>query len=121
FPGVAATYARATPIIITVTKYRKQLIAPLHLENNSYYNGFYKEFHFKDFNQSFGFMDENRGTLQAEKLDQHSLWFNVYYKVHLNLNTHKFAEQVANMLVSKRAKSVVSMQVSCTVIVNLTR
>uniref|UniRef100_A0A670JDE7 4a-hydroxytetrahydrobiopterin dehydratase n=1 Tax=Podarcis muralis TaxID=64176 RepID=A0A670JDE7_PODMU len=54
-------------------------------------------FHFKDFNQSFGFMDENRGTLQAEKLDQHSLWFNVYYKVHLNLNTHNFIEQVANM------------------------
>uniref|UniRef100_A0A670JDE9 4a-hydroxytetrahydrobiopterin dehydratase n=1 Tax=Podarcis muralis TaxID=64176 RepID=A0A670JDE9_PODMU len=65
------------------------------------YNGFYKEFHFKDFNQSFGFMDENRGTLQAEKLDQHSLWFNVYYKVHLNLNTHNFIEPVSKIVANR--------------------
>uniref|UniRef100_A0A8C6Y0K9 Pterin-4-alpha-carbinolamine dehydratase n=1 Tax=Naja naja TaxID=35670 RepID=A0A8C6Y0K9_NAJNA len=40
----------------------------------------YKEFHFKDFNRAFGFM--TRVALQAEKLDHHPEWFNVYNKVH---------------------------------------
>ncbi|ETE63814.1 Pterin-4-alpha-carbinolamine dehydratase, partial [Ophiophagus hannah] len=39
----------------------------------------YKEFHFKDFNRAFGFM--TRVALQAEKLDHHPEWFNVYNKV----------------------------------------
>nr|XP_028585385.1 pterin-4-alpha-carbinolamine dehydratase isoform X3 [Podarcis muralis] len=38
----------------------------------------YKEFHFKDFNRAFGFM--TRVALQAEKLDHHPEWFNVYNK-----------------------------------------
>ncbi|XP_040292092.1 pterin-4-alpha-carbinolamine dehydratase isoform X1 [Bufo bufo] len=37
-----------------------------------------KEFHFKDFNRAFGFM--TRVALQAEKLDHHPEWFNVYNK-----------------------------------------
>ncbi|TWW78093.1 Pterin-4-alpha-carbinolamine dehydratase [Takifugu flavidus] len=39
----------------------------------------YKEFIFKDFNQAFGFM--SRVALQAEKMDHHPEWFNVYNKV----------------------------------------
>lgn len=39
----------------------------------------FKEFHFKDFNRAFGFM--TRVALQAEKLDHHPEWFNVYNKV----------------------------------------
>ncbi|XP_019363362.1 PREDICTED: pterin-4-alpha-carbinolamine dehydratase isoform X1 [Gavialis gangeticus] len=38
----------------------------------------FKEFHFKDFNRAFGFM--TRVALQAEKLDHHPEWFNVYNK-----------------------------------------
>ncbi|XP_032848258.1 pterin-4-alpha-carbinolamine dehydratase isoform X1 [Tyto alba] len=38
----------------------------------------FKEFHFKDFNRAFGFM--TRVALQAEKVDHHPEWFNVYNK-----------------------------------------
>ncbi|KAM9477260.1 pterin-4-alpha-carbinolamine dehydratase [Clarias gariepinus] len=47
----------------------------------------YKEFVFKDFNQAFGFM--SRVALQAEKMDHHPEWFNVYNKVHITLSTHE--------------------------------
>ncbi|XP_042192596.1 pterin-4-alpha-carbinolamine dehydratase isoform X2 [Callorhinchus milii] len=46
----------------------------------------YKEFIFKNFNQAFGFM--TRVALQAEKMDHHPEWFNVYSKVHITLSTH---------------------------------
>lgn len=46
----------------------------------------YKEFLFKDFNQAFGFM--TRVGLQAEKMDHHPEWFNVYNKVQITLSTH---------------------------------
>ncbi|TTE81788.1 Pterin-4-alpha-carbinolamine dehydratase 2 [Bagarius yarrelli] len=39
----------------------------------------YKELHFKTFNQAFGFM--SRVALQAEKMNHHPEWFNVYNKV----------------------------------------
>lgn len=38
-----------------------------------------KEFLFKNFNEAFGFMA--RVALQAEKMDHHPEWFNVYNKV----------------------------------------
>ncbi|MGH0172106.1 UNVERIFIED_CONTAM: hypothetical protein FKN15_062103 [Acipenser sinensis] len=38
----------------------------------------YKELSFKSFNQAFGFM--TRVALQAEKLNHHPEWFNVYNK-----------------------------------------
>ncbi|XP_032805805.2 pterin-4-alpha-carbinolamine dehydratase isoform X2 [Petromyzon marinus] len=46
----------------------------------------HKEFLFKDFNQAFGFM--SRVALQAEKMDHHPEWFNVYNKVQITLSTH---------------------------------
>ncbi|XP_067278813.1 pterin-4-alpha-carbinolamine dehydratase 2-like [Pseudorasbora parva] len=46
----------------------------------------YKELHFKTFNQAFGFMC--RVALQAEKMDHHPEWFNVYNKVQITLSTH---------------------------------
>ncbi|TNM85206.1 hypothetical protein fugu_009384 [Takifugu bimaculatus] len=39
----------------------------------------FKELHFKNFNQAFGFM--SRVALQAEKMNHHPEWFNVYNKV----------------------------------------
>ncbi|XP_064471233.1 pterin-4-alpha-carbinolamine dehydratase-like [Ornithodoros turicata] len=46
----------------------------------------YKEFLFKNFNQSFGFMTQV--ALQSEKMDHHPEWFNVYNKVQITLSTH---------------------------------
>ncbi|XP_059846410.1 pterin-4-alpha-carbinolamine dehydratase 2-like isoform X1 [Hemitrygon akajei] len=45
-----------------------------------------KEFSFKNFNQAFGFM--TRVALQAEKMNHHPEWFNVYHKVQITLLTH---------------------------------
>ncbi|XP_076325700.1 pterin-4a-carbinolamine dehydratase [Tachypleus tridentatus] len=46
----------------------------------------YKEFMFKNFNQAFGFM--TRVAMQAEKMDHHPEWFNVYNKVQITLSSH---------------------------------
>ncbi|XP_027265562.2 pterin-4-alpha-carbinolamine dehydratase 2 isoform X2 [Cricetulus griseus] len=46
----------------------------------------YKEFTFKNFNQAFGFM--SRVALQAEKMNHHPEWFNVYNKVQITLTSH---------------------------------
>ncbi|XP_030360298.1 pterin-4-alpha-carbinolamine dehydratase 2 isoform X1 [Strigops habroptila] len=46
----------------------------------------YKEFNFKNFNQAFGFM--TRVALQAEKMNHHPEWFNVYSKVQVTLISH---------------------------------
>ena len=46
----------------------------------------YKEFKFKDFSAAFGFMA--RVALEAEKLNHHPDWKNVYNKVSITLSTH---------------------------------
>lgn len=45
-----------------------------------------KTFQFKDFNAAWGFM--NQIALQAEKLDHHPEWQNVYGTVAITLSTH---------------------------------
>lgn len=46
----------------------------------------YKKFEFKNFNEAFSFM--TRVALEAEKMDHHPLWTNVYNKVEIWLSTH---------------------------------
>ena len=46
----------------------------------------HKSFKFADFNAAFGFM--SRCALQAEKMDHHPEWFNVYKTVEVTLSTH---------------------------------
>jgi len=46
----------------------------------------HKEFHFKDFNQAFGFM--TRAAMHIEKINHHPEWFNVYNKLIVDLTTH---------------------------------
>jgi 4a-hydroxytetrahydrobiopterin dehydratase len=41
---------------------------------------------FKDFNEAFGFM--TRVAIQADKIDHHPNWSNVYNKVEIELWTH---------------------------------
>lgn len=45
-----------------------------------------RNFKFKDFNTAWGFM--SRVALQAERMDHHPEWFNVYSTVEITLSTH---------------------------------
>jgi 4a-hydroxytetrahydrobiopterin dehydratase len=45
-----------------------------------------KEFQFKNFVQAFGFM--TKVAMEAEKMNHHPEWFNVYNRVKIELVTH---------------------------------
>ena len=45
-----------------------------------------KTFEFEDFVQAFGFM--TRVAMEAEKMNHHPEWFNVYNRVRIDLMTH---------------------------------
>ena len=47
---------------------------------------FIKNIEFKNFSEAFGFM--SRVALQAEKMDHHPEWFNVYNRIRVTLSTH---------------------------------
>jgi 4a-hydroxytetrahydrobiopterin dehydratase len=49
-------------------------------------NSLHKKFKFKDFSEAFSFM--TRVALEAEKMDHHPLWTNVYNTVEIWLSTH---------------------------------
>ncbi|MCX6293020.1 MAG: 4a-hydroxytetrahydrobiopterin dehydratase [Sphingobacteriales bacterium] len=46
----------------------------------------YKKFEFKNFSEAFAFM--TRVAIEAEKMDHHPKWTNVYNKVEIWLTTH---------------------------------
>ena len=46
----------------------------------------HREFRFRDFVTAFGFMAS--AAIEAEKLNHHPEWFNVYSKVVVHLTTH---------------------------------
>eukprot|EP00088_Acartia_fossae_P012127 TRINITY_DN1621_c0_g1_i5.p1 TRINITY_DN1621_c0_g1~~TRINITY_DN1621_c0_g1_i5.p1 ORF type:complete len:142 (-),score=13.75 TRINITY_DN1621_c0_g1_i5:92-517(-) len=68
---------------------RSELLTPLFdkgwtmVDNR---DAIYKEFLFKDFSESWGFM--SRISLKAEQMNHHPEWFNVYNKVQITLATH---------------------------------
>ena len=49
-------------------------------------NTLYKKFVFKNFSEAFAFM--TRVAIEAEKMDHHPLWTNVWNTVEIWLNTH---------------------------------
>jgi 4a-hydroxytetrahydrobiopterin dehydratase len=49
-------------------------------------NTLYKKFQFKNFSEAFAFM--TRVAIEAEKLDHHPRWTNVWNTVEIWLNTH---------------------------------
>lgn len=57
-------------------------------------NKLYKKFEFADFSAAFGFM--TRVAIEAEKMDHHPLWTNVYNKVEIWLSTHDAGDVVTD-------------------------
>jgi len=57
-------------------------------------NTLYRKLEFKDFSQAFAFMV--RVAIEAERMDHHPLWTNVYNKVELWLNTHDAGDVVTD-------------------------
>lgn len=45
-----------------------------------------RKFEFRDFSEAFAFM--TRVAIEAEKLNHHPYWINVYNKVEIRLSTH---------------------------------
>jgi len=61
-------------------------------------NVLYKKFEFKNFSEAFAFM--TRVAIEAEKMDHHPKWTNVYNKVEIWLTTH----DAGNMITDKDTK-----------------
>jgi 4a-hydroxytetrahydrobiopterin dehydratase len=55
-------------------------------------NKLYRKFQFKDFSEAFAFM--TRVALEAEKLNHHPEWKNVYNTVEFWLSTHDAGNKV---------------------------
>ena len=55
-------------------------------------NKLHQKFQFRNFNEAFGFM--TRVALEAEKMDHHPLWTNVYNTVEVWLSTHDAGDVV---------------------------
>jgi 4a-hydroxytetrahydrobiopterin dehydratase len=54
----------------------------------------YKKFQFKNFSEAFSFM--TRVAIEAEKMDHHPLWTNVYNTVEIWLSTHSAGDIVTD-------------------------
>ena len=69
-------------------------------------NKLYRQFKFKNFSAAFAFM--TRVALEAEKMDHHPLWTNVYNQVDIWLSTHD-AGDVVTEADRKLAKAIDSL------------
>jgi 4a-hydroxytetrahydrobiopterin dehydratase len=57
-------------------------------------NKLYRKFEFRNFNEAFGFM--TRIALEAEKMDHHPRWTNVWNVVEVWLSTHDAGDVVTD-------------------------
>jgi 4a-hydroxytetrahydrobiopterin dehydratase len=58
-------------------------------------NTLYKKFEFTDFSEAFAFM--TRVAMEAEKMNHHPLWTNVWNKVEIWLSTHDAGNVVTDL------------------------
>ena len=70
-------------------------------------NTLYKKFEFKNFSEAFAFM--TRVAIEAEKMNHHPLWTNVYNKVELWLSTHDAGDIITDKD-KKLAKKIDALQ-----------
>jgi 4a-hydroxytetrahydrobiopterin dehydratase len=57
-------------------------------------NKLYKKFEFKNFSEAFAFM--TRVAIEAERMDHHPLWTNVWNRVEIWLSTHDAGDIVTD-------------------------
>ncbi len=57
-------------------------------------NKLYKKFEFKNFSEAFAFM--TRVAIEAEKMNHHPLWSNVWNRVEIWLSTHDAGDVVTS-------------------------
>lgn len=57
-------------------------------------NALYRKFQFKDFSEAFAFM--TRVAMEAEKMDHHPRWTNVWNTVEVWLNTHSAGNTITD-------------------------
>jgi len=71
-------------------------------------NKLYKKFQFKNFSEAFAFM--TRVAIEAEKMDHHPLWTNVYNSVEIWLSTHDAGDVVTekDKTLSKKIDAVIT-------------
>jgi 4a-hydroxytetrahydrobiopterin dehydratase len=72
-------------------------------------NKLYKKFEFKNFSEAFAFM--TRVAMEAEKMDHHPYWSNVYNQVEIWLNTHSAGDLVTEKdhLLSNKIDAIVAV------------
>ena len=70
-------------------------------------NQLYRKFTFKNFSEAFAFM--TRVALEAEKMNHHPLWTNVYNTVEMWLNTHDAGDIVTDKdkMLSEKSEALV--------------
>lgn len=86
---LSAVTTKAAKMSKLTDKEREESLTPLKSTGwtvQSNRDAIYKEFTFGDFNEAFGFM--TKVALQAEKMNHHPEWFNVYNKVNITLSSH---------------------------------
>ncbi len=74
-----------------MTKISNSSTGSLWTEQN---NALYRKFQFSDFSQAFAFM--TRVALEAEKMNHHPLWTNVWNTVEIWLSTHDAGDIVTD-------------------------
>lgn len=58
-------------------------------------NTLYRKFQFKNFSEAFAFM--TRVAIEAEKLNHHPVWKNVWNTVEIWLTTHDAGNSITNL------------------------